>query len=740
MRGSPHTARVRVREPFPAVEVTLLAMCALGVGLGFADPDRAPLHLARVAGLAAVPVLLAIRSFSAPSLSARRGRRAPLWVPSLAVATAVAIQATGGAGGLVTAAGFLAIGAGSLAAGQRRTLPWALALGLSVLVPSWLGIAAAAPISAQIVFGLGLLLCALVPGHALTTERGAHERTRNLLRAMEEEAGGLLHETTVGPGQRGSSYGAAEHDRDLRAIARELQEDMERACAVLVSATGALAASVYRPSSDSFDDRLAAVAMAGETRHLLAEVGAREGIFGAAAKAGSPVFLKSVREQDPRIVHRVDASELGAVLALPLVDAERSWGVVVLDLVDADAIDAATRELAGNIADFVARLITRAVDLTAVKGGMREKDAFYEACREVSRHVRIDAITEAVVRSAGQFVHMDACAVALCDETGERMRVVAHAGFDPAPPDGAFFVTPSEGLLAQAVRHRTAIDRPNVLGADRPPVLFGSAGGPTFDLTSLLVLPIVAPGGGDHAPLGAMVAARRGAPAFDREDPERLQVLLHQVGAAISNGRLFAEHESRGVTDGMTGLPNHRRFQEVLSAKLASSGRTRLKMSLLLMDIDKFKNVNDTYGHPMGDEVIKRIARLLADTVREGTDLAARYGGEEFCLLLDDTDAEGARILADRIREAFKEEVFVFSDSGKPVSFRCTVSIGIATYPDNAKDKQQLVDLADQALYQSKEGGRDRVTCWRDVVASAPGSRAPVRTTRPGASVPPAGG
>jgi diguanylate cyclase (GGDEF)-like protein len=224
-----------------------------------------------------------------------------------------------------------------------------------------------------------------------------------------------------------------------------------------------------------------------------------------------------------------------------------------------------------------------------------------------------------------------------------------------------------------------------------------------------------------------MVAARRSAPAFEPEDPERLQVLLHQVGAAISNGRLFAEHESRGVTDGMTGLPNHRRFQEVLSAKLASSGRTRLKTSLLLLDIDKFKGVNDTYGHPMGDEVIKRLARLLADSVRDGTDLAARYGGEEFCLLLDDTDTEGARVLADRIRVAFKEEVFVFSDGDKPVSFRCSVSIGIATYPDHASNKQRLIELADQALYLSKEQGRDRVTCWSEVPLSAPGRRVPGR-------------
>ncbi len=725
------SGRTRSPEAPHAAELVLLGLVAAALLAGFAAPERAPLHLARVLALATLPAVLAVRSFVSPSMAARRGLRTPLWIPASAILAALGLQAAGGVGGVVTPLAFLAVGAASLAVGHRRALPWAVVLLLASLVPGWLGVAEAASFGLQLGFGLGVLLCAAVPGHALAAEKGAHDRTRARLRALENEAGGLRQESGQALPHLRGSYGHEERDRDLRTIARELQQDMDRACAVLVSATGAKAAAVYRPDGEADCSRLVAVARAGDCADLVPEVGCREGIFGAAFKAGTPVCLSSPRDHDPRIVHRTDPSAVGAVLALPLVDGDRRWGVVVLDAIDPATLEGPARELGGNIADFVARLIARAVDLTTVREGMRENHAFYEACREVSRHVRIEAISEAVVRSAGAFVSLDACAVALCDATSETLRVIASFGFSPEPPTDRFFVTPSEGLLAQSVRHRTVIDRPDLAGADRLPVLFGQKAGPTADLASLLVLPIVAPGGAELRPLGAMVVARRSLPDFAPEDAERLQVLLHQVGAALSNGRLFAEHESRGVTDGMTGLPNHRRFQEALSSKLAGSGRTRLKISLLLMDIDKFKRVNDTYGHPMGDEVIRRLAGLLAATVRDGTDLAARYGGEEFCLVLEDTDAAGARVVADRLRDSFRREVFVHREGGKPVSFRCSVSVGISCFPDDASSQQELIDRADQALYLSKQEGRDRTTCYGSIgTDSLPPSRRSHPATR----------
>jgi diguanylate cyclase (GGDEF)-like protein len=718
------TRRRRAPEPRPLAEYALLGASLVAVAAGFADPDRAELSALRAGALLVLPLAIAARSLHQPGHAARRGLRAPLWVPALLTAAAVGLQAGGGVQGVGAPLPFLAAGAGSLQAGGRRALPWVLAAVAAVLLPGWLGLAAQGGIAAQIAFALGMLLAVLLPGEALQGERASHDRTRARLRAVEDESAGLRHETGVAlPALRTGSW-VADADRDLRSIARDLQADMDRACHLLLAATPARLAAVYRPDG-AMEERLVVVARAGDDAGLIEDLGKRDGIVGAAFKAGAPVCLARPRPDDPRVVHRVDTEGVGAVLAVPLTDGEQRWGVVLLDADEPTAFDGPVRDVAADVADFVAGAIAKAVEVSALREDMRENHAFYEACREVSGHVRIDDIAHAVVGRAGEFVPFDCAALALIESEGECLRVVGATGFHPEPPTTPFYVTATEGLLAQAVRHRTVIDRVDLGGAQRPPILFGRDAGPARDLSSLLVLPVPAPGHSE--PLGALVVARRQWPDFEQEDVERLEVLLTQVGASLSNGRLFAEHETRGVTDGMTGLPNHRRFQEVLGSKIAASNRTGMKLSLLLMDIDRFKSVNDTYGHPMGDEVIKRLATVLKECAREGTDLAARYGGEEFVLLLDGTDGAGAEALANRIRQAFAKERYVFTDDGRPRSFACTVSIGVATWPEDADAQAQLIEHADQALYCSKEGGRDRVTRWsqRSGARTGPGAPAP---------------
>jgi len=707
-------------DPPAIAEHSLLLLIAVIVAGGGADPDRAALHLARAMALGTLPTILFVRSISNPSQAARRGLRTPLWVPSIIVLSAVLVQATGGAAGILSPVAFLAVGAASLGPGSRRVLPWALLLIVVLLAPAWAGWAAPIPLAKELLFALGILLCSVVPGRRIDQEREKHERTRARLQELDDEAGGLRVEThNALPALRQQSYDHNDRDRELQAAARELKADIAQACDLLLSTTSALSAAVYRPDGEQDSDRLVVVATAGDDRNLVEEVEAKAGIFGAAFKAGTPVCLLSPGHNDRRLVHRPASSRVGAVLALPLVDNDRPSGVIVLDFDSEDAVTPACREQAGNVAGFLARLIAQAVDLAALREGMRENHALYEACREVSRHVHLSDISEAVVDSASAFVHLDACALALCNSTNDAMTVVATRGFESLPAETTFAMQSNQGLLAQAVRHGTSIDRPDLVHAHQPPILFGQEAGPIAGLSSLLVVPVWAPGGGDSPPIGALVVARRQGPNFDEEDEDRLEVLLHQVGAAMSNGQLFAEHKTRGITDPMTGLSNHGRFQEVLEAKIASSARTGLRLSLLLIDIDHFKSINDNYGHPMGDEVIKRLAGLLESVGRTGTDLAARYGGEEFCLVLDDTDAGGAAVVADRLRDVFREQVFVHSDGQRPVTFQCTMSIGIACYPDDGSHQAQLIERADQALYLSKQNGRDATTCYQTLRASA---------------------
>ncbi len=179
------------------------------------------------------------------------------------------------------------------------------------------------------------------------------------------------------------------------------------------------------------------------------------------------------------------------------------------------------------------------------------------------------------------------------------------------------------------------------------------------------------------------------------------EVMASTAANALRNAQLFEEVEHRARTDFLTGLPNHRYFQATLSAEVGRAQRHNHPLSLLMIDLDYLKIVNDRFGHPSGDMVIRTIAETIRQSCRE-FDFAARYGGEEFTVILPETPLAGAIHVADRIRE--KIAMVQFAGIGK-----VTASIGVSNYPMNALAKEDLIRVADQALYIAKNGGRDRV-------------------------------
>lgn len=159
--------------------------------------------------------------------------------------------------------------------------------------------------------------------------------------------------------------------------------------------------------------------------------------------------------------------------------------------------------------------------------------------------------------------------------------------------------------------------------------------------------------------------------------------------------------EVQATTDGLTGLKNHRAFQERLKEEVERTFRYASPLSVLFLDIDNFKQFNDLYGHLAGDSVLRRIGAILRDAARH-TDLVARYGGEEFAVILTETDAQGAKVLAERFRAAV--------ENGPWPDLPVTISVGVNTYSQFARDPISLLAGADEALYRSKRQGRNCVT------------------------------
>jgi diguanylate cyclase (GGDEF)-like protein len=187
-------------------------------------------------------------------------------------------------------------------------------------------------------------------------------------------------------------------------------------------------------------------------------------------------------------------------------------------------------------------------------------------------------------------------------------------------------------------------------------------------------------------------------------------VIYDVTEVACNSNRLQASNQQLqqlSSTDRLTSLYNRGHWEEALKLEYAKFSRYGHVAALIMFDIDHFKQVNDTYGHPFGDQVIQRVASVAKDMVRDA-DVLGRYGGEEFAVLLPGTDQEGGRILAERLREAIEAAEVFFE--GERVAF--TVSLGVAQLTAEVAEYKQLIERADRALYASKKGGRNRVTVY----------------------------
>ncbi len=176
--------------------------------------------------------------------------------------------------------------------------------------------------------------------------------------------------------------------------------------------------------------------------------------------------------------------------------------------------------------------------------------------------------------------------------------------------------------------------------------------------------------------------------------------------------------ERQAITDALTGAFNRRYMDQRLADEVASARRYGLPLSVLLLDIDHFKRVNDTHGHPIGDEILVGIKRLLAERLRD-SDVLTRYGGEEFLIIATHTHAQSACDLADRMRRHIESHVFrVHGYAGKMAELHITVSIGVADLNESNSNAELLVRSADEQLYRAKTAGRNRVACASQVSPS----------------------
>ena len=407
-------------------------------------------------------------------------------------------------------------------------------------------------------------------------------------------------------------------------------------------------------------------------------------------------------------------------LAIPVVHDENTIGVIALDSLEAGAFSLEDQDILVYFETFFIQIIEKIQLSLKLKTRADHFGALHRISSDLNSSLKFGEIMDKVIPRIQQLVPCDFCSCVLkTEEEGKpRLLFIALHGYD-AELINTTFLFEDSAVVTFMQKHwqdngilsyydGDLGDRGKEIGL----FPFKELHKPIRSLYGRLLI-------AQDTCIGAFFLASLKADAFTEYHRNYLlDTLMNQISMVAYNSLLYQKIEDLARTDGLTGLLNHRTFMEKLSEEYRRIERDVRPFSILLMDIDKFKNVNDAYGHPVGDIALKAVAKALKDTGR-GSDFVARYGGEEFAIGMVDTNIKGAMKTAERVRKLVEKSA-VARVSGKDLMV--TVSIGVSSFPEDTKNKAELVTLADNALYQAKRSGRNRVCLHRDVkdVEAAP--------------------
>ena len=432
------------------------------------------------------------------------------------------------------------------------------------------------------------------------------------------------------------------------------------------------------------------------------------GILGAVVRDRQPLLCAATK---PDQLPYYETGRAGvALVAVPLIEHGHLRGILAADR-EAPFTEA-DRDLLADASAQVLRVVQSEQVFRAVERAKYEHERFYQATAMLGRALTVEQVIETAFDAAAAIVDYDAAVIATYDRPKARHKIAAVR----VRPGGEGLVDPAQltdlefkdnaGLASMVVKNRHYLPAGGEPREVTAPIFTRKV--KIEDARSLLVLPLLAA----DEPVGTLTLVARAEKRFGNDVREMLAVIANQVAVSLENGFLYRKMETMATTDGLTGLTNHRTFQQRFADMLERAARHNHRLAVLLCDVDHFKKVNDNYGHPIGDEVLRRVARVLQEVPRK-IDLPARYGGEEFAVLLDNVDVVQAKQVAERIRIEISR-VVVESEKG-PLSV--TESIGVAAFPEDGRDRATLIERADLALYHAKHTGRNRVVTWAEAQA-----------------------
>ncbi len=457
------------------------------------------------------------------------------------------------------------------------------------------------------------------------------------------------------------------------------------------------------------------------------------GIVGQCAHDGKSRSVSNEQYTRGNLPYYARPSVVKSVLAVPIVRKEEIMGVLAVDSLEAGAFSLETQDFIARFAPFFIQIIEKIRLSQELELRARNFVGLHTLSSVLSSSLDLGEILDRMANELRLLVPHDFCLFVHYDEKS-REAVIAHQSglgtlLHDAPSLFDKIVSPLRASKADgeenAGERRFAIEEGSFLSlmlrrwksgdisayhqddlGERAEKIgaFGSAWRLPARLRSLSCWPMVA---GEKF-IGAFFLGAIRPGAFSEYHRHFLDTVMNQAAVAMDNVVLHQRVQDMAHTDGLTGLLNPRTFMDKLDEEFKRLDRSEEKdFSLLLLDIDFFKKVNDEHGHPVGDLTLKTVAGIIRQTARN-IDFVARYGGEEFAVGMVGANSAGARATAERIRKAVERTAIPAGE----IVLKKTVSIGVASYFRGCGKKETLIDRADQALYQAKHSGRNRVCIY----------------------------
>jgi diguanylate cyclase (GGDEF)-like protein len=410
------------------------------------------------------------------------------------------------------------------------------------------------------------------------------------------------------------------------------------------------------------------------------------GLTGAAAATKKPVYAPDVL-QDPRYIRSLAATR--SEVAIPLMVREEVVGVLDCQSDTLDFFDPETLELLRLFSTQASIALANARLYSLEQRRRAQLEAINAIARQTTAVLEIGKLLKQVCALVLESFGADHASVLLLED--DRLVLRAHQGkLTPLFKIGDELPA-TEGLLVRAIDSRKPVVEKDVSQVS------GHARG-FRETVSAVCLPLVSFG----QVLGVLVLESASSDAFAPADVNALESVSDICATAIQNARYFDRVRQLAYLDGVTGIFNRRYFEMRITEEIARSVRHSLTFSVIMVDIDYFKELNDEFGHLLGDEVLRQVSGILTQQLRK-SDVPSRYGGEEFAIIALETDLESALTVADKLRRVV--ESWHFPGVARPV----TISAGVAEFPAQGGTRDDLVKSADEALYAAKQTGRNRV-------------------------------